>query len=290
MKEHDCIQMPSTLLMRLTEIYPLAKRQTLKRMAAAGRVSVNGRAVRKLNVTLSPEDEVLVSDEIPKKAAISKDPALDIIYEDADLLVVNKPAGLLTSTVPREPRETLLAIVRKHVGRRDRNPRIGLIHRLDRDASGLLVFSKNDLAYQSLKTQFFKHTVKRLYLAIVHGVPRPAKDIVRSNLVERADGSVHSTTRHGKGQLAVTEYQTIRPGKKYSLVRVTLHTGRKHQIRVHLSERGFPIAGDSVYGSDDEPGRLMLAAIALEFVHPRANKSMKFEIAMPPAMAAVLEK
>src|SRR6185503_6889650 len=114
---------------------------------------------------------------------------------------------------------------------------VGLIHRLDRDASGLLVFSKTHDAYLSLKRQFFDHSVERVYTAVVDGVPTPRSGRVQSWLVERADGTVYSTRRPGEGQRAVTDYEVTDRRKGRSLVRVTLHTGRKHQIRVHLSER-----------------------------------------------------
>src|SRR4029079_12746335 len=113
---------------------------------------------------------------------------LKIVFEDQELLVVDKPAGLLTSTVPRERRPTALAIVRRYLGATSPDARVGLIHRLDKDASGLLVFSKSHLAYESLKGQFFKHTVERVYEAVVHGKPAPPAGRVASRLVERADG------------------------------------------------------------------------------------------------------
>jgi RluA family pseudouridine synthase len=238
------------------------------------------------------------------KAGASRDPRLRIAYEDDDLLVVDKPPGLLTSTVPREKRPTLLAIVRRHVEgngaiangrardsgvrkrartRAESEPRVGLIHRLDRDAAGLLVFSKNHEAYRSLKQQFFDHTVERVYTAVVAGVPTPRAGRIESRLVERADGTVHSTDRPGAGEFAATEYETIEEGRRRSVLRVKLHTGRKHQIRVHLSERGVPILGDAVYGRDNAPegAPLHLAATSLSFTHPRTGERKTFELPRP---------
>src|SRR5262249_11749999 len=154
--------------------------------------------------------------------------------------VVDKPPGLLTSTVPREPRATLLAQVRGHVAAKERRARVGLIHRLDRDASGLLVFSKNNAAYESLKRQFFEQLVERVYMASVDGRPPELKGRIRSRLVELTDGRVRSTKAPDKGQAALTEYIVLRQFGGRALLRVTLHTGRKHQIRAHLSERGMP--------------------------------------------------
>jgi 23S rRNA pseudouridine1911/1915/1917 synthase len=210
-----------------------------------------------------------------------------IVFEDRDVLVVEKPAGLLTSTVPRERRPTLLAAVREYVLAKHPKARLGLIHRLDRDAAGLLVFSKSNLAYQSLKTQFFKHTVTRSYIALVEGKPNPDRGTIRSRLEERADGTVYSTRDPRKGQLAITDFETIkttgptRPGSVVrSILRVSLHTGRKHQVRVHLAERGMPIVGDPMYGKPDRAG-LHLIAAELAFDDPRTGKRRIFNLPPP---------
>jgi RluA family pseudouridine synthase len=214
---------------------------------------------------------------------------LRIVHEDEDVLVVFKPAGLLTATTERERRATALKLVREYVerssprGRGRGRGRVGLIHRLDREASGLLVFSKNDRAYRSLKGQFFHHTVERVYEALVRGTPEPAAGRIESKLVEYADGTVHSTTHPKHGQVAITDYETIRsePGGR-TWVRVRLHTGRKHQIRAHLSERGWPIVGDRVYGggvtSGGGGGPLRLRAVRLSIDHPRTGERMVFDL------------
>ena len=270
------------LLDLLAKEFPSAKRQTLKRMVRDGRVLINGIAAARLDQLVNAQDRLVVD---PPRKAFPR-PPFPIIYEDRDVLLIDKPAGLLTSTVPREPRPTVLAALRHYLTLTDPTARLGLIHRLDRDASGLLVFSKNNRAYDSLKRQFFHHTVTRVYHAIVS--PPPPKDVgrIESFLVERADGSVHSTRVHGRGQRAVTEFAvtkgegealTARRGD-LALLRVTLHTGRKHQIRVHLSESGFPILGDVQYGGKPHRNGLMLAAIELAFDHPRTGKRMAFAL------------
>jgi 23S rRNA pseudouridine1911/1915/1917 synthase len=199
-----------------------------------------------------------------------------IVHEDHDILVIDKPAGLLTSTVPREKRPTALKHVRAYLARTDPRARVGLIHRLDRDASGLLIFSKNHQAYVSLKRQFFEHTVQRIYLATVHGVPTPRQGTITTRLLERADGTVYSTRHPGKGERAVTHYETLSQQKRQSLLRVKLETGKKHQIRVHLSERGVPIVNDPVYCEQKPEGRLMLVASELTIEHPRSGKRITF--------------
>lgn len=275
--------MPQTLLDWLVARYPTAKRETLRRMLAGGRVAVNGAKPRSLKLALGPDDRVEVSDR-PRSDARQAAPAAPlpfrIVHEDADVLVVDKPAGLLTSTVPGERRPTLLAAVRAYVLAREPRARVGLIHRLDRDAAGLLVFSKTDVAYRSLKTQLFHHTVERVYLALTQGVPNPRTGRIESRLLERADGTVYSTRAHAKGERAVTHYEVVEAGGGRALVRVRIETGRKHQIRVHLTQRGTPIVGDRMYGAQDE-GRLMLTAIKLGFSHPRTSEDVSFELDNP---------
>ncbi len=270
---------PPTVQTRLRALFASSKNQTLKQMVADGRVTVNGQRVKKLSQPVAAGDAVRVEDRARPRLAVLK-PSLAplvLVHEDQDVLVVNKPPGLLTSTGPREKRPTALAIVRQYVSATSPQARVGLIHRLDRDAGGLLVFSKSDLAYRSLKTQFFKHTVERVYEATVHGSPRPKKGTVESRLVERADGTVRSTIVHGRGQRALTEYEVLGEADGMATLRVTLLTGRKHQIRVHLSDRGWPIVGDSVYGAG-ESGGLQLGAVRLEFDHPRTRRRVSFTL------------
>jgi 23S rRNA pseudouridine1911/1915/1917 synthase len=291
------MQNEPTVLTRLLEQFPTAKRTTLKQMVAAGSVSVNGRRATRLNQPVGEADRVTVG-RAPEPRP--QDPRqliapLTIVFEDEDILVIDKPAGFLTSTTVGEKRPTALAAVRRYLTATAPKARLGLIHRLDRDAGGLLVFSKSDRAYQSLKTQFFKHTVERVYEATVRGKPNPPSGRIESRLLERADGTVYSTDEHAKGQRAITDYETVRHEAGQSVLRVKLLTGRKHQIRAHLSERGCPIVGDTVYGrSLEERGKrpasraakrgaaaaaeqpLMLRAVVLSFDHPQTGERVSF--------------
>lgn len=279
-----------TLLEFLIAKFPTAKRQTLRRMLDDGRVRVNGIRPRSMKAEIKDSDDVRVNEH--GAAAASRSPAKPtlpfvIVHEDGDVLVIDKPPGLLTSTVPSERRPTALAAVQEYLAD-DPNVRVGLIHRLDRDASGLLVFSKNAAAYDSLKRQFFEHTVERVYHAVINGALKPPAGRIESNLVERTNGTEFSSSRKSGGEHAITDYKTVRRAGTLSLVRVTLETGRKHQIRVHLSERGRPIINDPLYSDRPRSGRLMLAATELAFDHPKTGQRVRFELPLPREMAALL--
>ena len=278
--------MTQNLLEFLATKFPSAKRETLRQMVRDGRVTVNGVRAKTVKVEVGAEDRVEVADTSPKSVRRNAPARLPfkIVHEDADLIVVDKPSGILTSTVPGETRPTLLAIVRDYVAANEPRAQLGLIHRLDRDASGLLVFSKNDAAYKSLKTQLFHRTIERVYIALTVGVPNPRSGTIETRLEERADGTVYSVRSATRGERAVTHYEVVEHKKQRALVRVTLETGRKHQIRVHLAARQAPILGDTMYGDEDaEPSRLMLAAVKLTFDHPRDGKRVTYEVRPPKA-------
>lgn len=282
--------MPETLLDRLLKLYPTAKRQNLKRMVEAGRVTINRRPARFLKTPVAETDKVVVSDAPAGRSDTTAPPGLVIVHEDADLLVADKPAGLLTSTVPREPRPTLLALVRDYVSASDPRARVGLIHRLDRDVSGLLVFSKNPAAYDSLKSQLFHRTMKRVYAAIVVGKPAQRTGHFDSRLVELPNGTVRVTRMPDAGERAVTDYQLVSQHGPLALLRLTLLTGRKHQIRVHLSQHKLPVLGDPLYAPEHPAPRLMLHATQLTLAHPRTAETVKFESALPPEMRELLKQ
>ncbi|QOV88614.1 RluA family pseudouridine synthase [Humisphaera borealis] len=287
----------------LIQQFPHAKRTALRQMVDDRRVLINGKPATRFTAVMAVGDRASVIDRplpgmdprMPKgdrarKPTLRESRHYDIVFEDDDILIVYKPPGLLTSTVPNEPRPTLLAMIRDDQARQNLRVRVGLIHRLDRDASGLLVFSKTDEAYQSLKSQFFHHAVQRVYHAAVRGKPKPAAGRIETRLVERADGHVYSTKQQGRGDRAVTDYELVRTVGKVSLVRVTLHTGRKHQIRVHMSQKNWSIVGDAIYGhgekSPPETG-LMLVATKLGFQHPGTGRPVSFEIPLPEEIAAL---
>lgn len=274
------------LLERLEGLFPRAKKSTLREMVTARRVRVNGAVARSVNVPVKDLDRVEVAnrDEAPVKR-IELAEGLTLVHVDSEIVVALKPAGLLTATDAREKRPTVLAILREYFARQNARQRIFLVHRLDRDASGLLVFARSPLALAALKAQFFSHTVTRRYDAIVHGAPKPEAGRIEKWLKENPHtGRMEITFDREKGKLAVLDYRTVRADAQRGIAHVLceLHTGRKHQIRVLMKSIGHSVCGDPVYGKGDEPpDRLALHASVLAIEHPANGKRVEWRAEMP---------
>jgi 23S rRNA pseudouridine1911/1915/1917 synthase len=254
-------------------------------MLAAGRVRVNGVVARSPHAPVAPGDAIDVG---PRSRPADLPRGLALVHEDGDVVVVDKPAGLLTIATERERRRTVYAYLTARARRRDPSARVFVVHRLDRLASGLLVFATGVEAKRALQAQFAAHTVERTYLAVVVG--RPARDggTIASRLVEEAPGRVHETRDPRRGRDAVTHWRVVRRGAGLTLVEVRLETGRRNQIRVHLARLGHPIAGDATYGATADPfGRVALHAHVLAFDHPRTGARLRF-VSPPPAAFATL--
>jgi RluA family pseudouridine synthase len=265
-----------TLLEELERLLPGQSRSDLRRLLADGRVTVNGSVAKIARMCVEPTDAVRVRND---RKPLRRWP-FTVVHADDDLLVIDKPAGLITSSTPREKRPTALAIAREWAAIERPRAKVGLVHRLDADASGLLCFSLNNAAHNALKGQFFDHSAGRTYAAVVAKSVTPPVGTIRSLLVEHVDGTVHATKNPQHGRPAITHYQTVAVARPRTLLHVTLETGRKHQIRAHLSGRGWPIVGDRLYDGDPAD-RLMLAAIRLELAHPTAGGRVVFEAPMP---------
>jgi 23S rRNA pseudouridine1911/1915/1917 synthase len=201
-----------------------------------------------------------------------------VLFEDESVVVVDKPAGLLTMATDNERIRTLYAALRAQANTRRPPEKIFIVHRLDREASGLLVFAKSIEAKQYLQDQFKDHSAGRHYLALVEGRVTPDDFTIESHLIENTAFRVYSTKKSRDSKLAITHVHVLKRNPKTSLLEIRLETGRKHQIRVHLSERGHPIVGDKAYGSRLNPlNRLGLHGGQLEFRHPRTHRTMRFE-------------
>jgi RluA family pseudouridine synthase len=279
--------MEHTILQRLAALYPQASKTTLREMLESKRVRIDGVIVRSAKTQVPSDAAVEVLDTpAPDETTLAQ--GLKLLHFDADIIIVEKPAGLLTSTDAQERRPTAWRILSEYFRRQNHKNRVHLIHRLDRDASGLLVFARTREAYAALKSQFFEHTITRQYEVLIHGTPRKPKARLEHLLAENDQGIVHITPDAKKGKLAILDYELLEKNKarRISRLRCTLFTGRKHQIRVQLKATGHAVCGDPVYGKSGEPpGRLALHAIKLAFKHPRTGKPIHFESAAPGSFA-----
>jgi 23S rRNA pseudouridine1911/1915/1917 synthase len=208
---------------------------------------------------------------------------LQVLYEDGDLLIVHKPAGLLTVATLDERDRTAYAYLREYL--REHNPRqkLFIVHRLDKLASGVLVFAKSERVKTLLQGIFSRHDIERKYWAIVEGRVQKDQGTIQSHLAEDRTMRMHSTADTRRGKPAVTHFRVLKRLHDLTVLEVTLETGRKNQIRVHLSEMGHPIAGDCAYGSTQNPlGRLGLHAFHLGFLHPVRGTPLAFRTEPPP--------
>jgi 23S rRNA pseudouridine1911/1915/1917 synthase len=268
----------ASLLDALAALFPDSSRTTLRQMLQRGRVRVNAETEKDAKRRLEAGDFIDVGS---KAMEVRLPPGLGLLHEDADVLVVVKACGLLTVPTERDPEETAQAYLNEYL-RAKRHGRVHVVHRLDRETSGVLVFAKNFHARESLKEQFAEHSVERLYVAIVEGKLDPPSGTIRSFLREEKSLRMKSVKGDPEARLAVTHYRTVHSGNSYSMLEVRLETGRKNQIRAHLSEAGHPVIGDQFYGSRSNPiSRLGLHAQLLGFRHPTTGQRMTFSVPIP---------
>lgn len=294
-----------------------SSRNRIQQAAEAGCILVNGKPV-KSNYRVKPLDVVTIVMDRPRYELeiTAEDIPLDIVYEDDDVLVVNKPAGMVVHPGHGNYNGTLVNALAWHF--RDNpdydsdDPRMGLVHRIDKDTSGLLVVAKTPDAKTNLGRQFFEKSTKREYVALVWGIPESAQGRVETNIGrdtrDRLRMAVYPSGGN-EGKHAVTHYSVIEPLGHVALVKCVLETGRTHQIRVHMRHLGHPLFADARYGGDeilrgirsasynrfiancmDLCPRQALHARTLGFVHPRTGKEMFFEAPIPADMTALIEK
>jgi 23S rRNA pseudouridine1911/1915/1917 synthase len=275
---------PGSLLDLLGDIYPDSSKTSLRQILQSGRVRVNGETEKDAKLQLDADDVVDIAQKSDRLALPS---GLLILHEDVDVIVVFKANGLLTVATERERENTAQAWLNTYLGAR-REERIHVVHRLDRETSGVLVFAKNFHAREQLKEQFAAHTVDRVYIAIIEGVIDPPAGTIRSYLFERKDLRMVSVDARPDAKLAITHYRTVKTSSAYAMLEVRLETGRKNQIRAHLSEAGHPVAGDQMYDSTVNPlGRLGLHAKLLGFTHPTTGKKMVFTAPLPKSFRSI---
>lgn len=215
---------------------------------------------------------------------------LDIIYEDKSIIVVNKPSHLLTISTDNEKEKTLFHKVIMYEKRKNKNNKVFVVHRLDKDTSGLVLFAKDEKTKFKLQNNWDKET-KRGYVAVVHGKTKDS-DTLKSYLAETKTLLVHSTLDKKIGKLAITEYKKLMENKRLTLLKINIKTGRKNQIRVQLADNGNEIVGDKKYGEKkfDPLRRLCLHANYLEIIHPVTNKKIVFETEIPKLFIDLVER
>ena len=249
-------------------------------MLSHGRVRVNGEACRSAGRRVETGDTIEIG---RKPVPVARAVDLEIVWEDRSLVIVHKPAGLLTVSTLHEHERTVHSLLRAHLQARDPRQTALVVHRLDKFVSGLLVFAKSERAREELKELFARHAIERRYWAVVEGKIEKDHDTIRSRLVEGQNLRVRSTRDRTKGKPAITHYRVLRRFPNLTTLEVTLETGRKNQIRVHLAELNHPIAGDKSYGSRTNPlGRLALHAFCLGFSHPIQGTPLSFKTDPPP--------
>ena len=267
-----------SLLDALALLYPDSTKTTLRQLLQAGRVRVNGEIEKNARRELDPGELLEVGQKSVQPAL---PPGLAIRHEDDDVIVVLKAHGLLTVATERERETTAQAYLNAYLKEKG-GERIHVVHRIDRETSGVLVFAKNFAAREALKEKFAAHDVERVYVAVIEGALDPPRGTIRSHLRERKDLRMESVDAHPDAKLAVTHYRTIESNGRYSLLEIRLETGRKNQIRTHLAEAGHPVVGDRMYGSTVNPlGRLGLHAKILGFAHPRTGAKLVFTAPVP---------
>lgn len=267
---------------------PRQSRNNIKSLLSRGQVLVDGSIVRQYNHPLQPGQEVMVDSSSARGKEVFQ--GLRVLYEDQHLLVADKPAGLLTIATDSEKQNTAYHHLMDYVREKNPSNRIFIVHRLDRDTSGVIVFAKQEEIKRRFQEHWKEIITERAYIAVVEGPVSKKEDRVRSWLLETKTKHVYSSSQPGDGLEAVTHYKVLQTSSRYSLLEIHLETGRKNQIRVHMQDIGHPIVGDKKYGSDINPlRRLALHARVLAFNHLVTNQSMRFETEIPPQFMALFK-
>jgi len=274
------VKEPMELMEFLAAMMPQASRTKLKSLLTKRIVYVDNQITTQYNFLLKPGMKVQISRNKSTNAFHHK--LMKIVYEDAYLLVIEKEPGLLSVKSEREKERTAQTILTEYLRQKKRTGKAYVVHRLDRDTSGLMMFAKDEQTQHSLRDNWHYFVTDRRYIAVVNGAMEKDAGDVTSWLTDR-NTYVASNPQDDGGQMAVTHYKTIKRGNGYSLVEVRLETGRKNQIRVHMADLGHPVVGDGRYGIDDGNPlkRLGLHAYRLCFRHPVTNELLKFETPYP---------
>ncbi len=256
-------------------------RNSIKSLLAHRQVKVNNKVTTQFNLPLQLNDIVTVTSG--RGNIELSHPKLRIIFEDDSLIVVEKKEGLLTVSTGKSDETTAFSILKNHVKKSSPQNRIYVVHRLDRETSGVIMFAKNKEVQLILQENWHRIVTRRIYVALVEGKVEKEQDTIVTWLTENEKSlKIHSSDTDNGGQQAITHYRCIKSNENYSLLEIELETGRKNQIRVHLQGIGHPIAGDKKYGAGISPiSRLGLHARLLAFYHPISTEIVSFETPVP---------
>ena len=273
------------LLEFLYESFPDRSRKSIKSLLEQKQIMILNQIITRFDYPLAPGTDVIILKKKPSPNMTLR--KMNLLYEDEHLLVIEKSAGLLSVATARENEETAFSILKSYVKKSHHRADLFIVHRLDRDTSGIMIFAKTKEIQKKLQDNWEKAVTKRIYYAVVEGHVQKAEGEIVSSLKENKSLMMYSSKTPGDGQKAITRYRVLKSNTRYTLLEVSLQTGRKNQIRVHLQDIGHSIAGDKKYGAATDPiGRLGLHAGILEFFHPATGKFMHFATPVP----AVLEK
>lgn len=281
----------------LAEQFPEQTRSYLQKLIKEGQVLVNGKAV-KSGYQLSFGDEVSVSIPEPKELDVEPQKMnLDIVYEDDDVILINKPKGMVVHPAPGHTTDTLvnglLYHCKGHLSGINGVARPGIVHRIDRDTTGILIVCKNDMSHNCIAAQLKEHSITRRYRALVHGNLKSDKGTVEGPIGRHPADRKKMAINERNGKPAVTHYEVLERFGNYTYIECVLETGRTHQIRVHMASIGHPLVGDEVYGPAKCPFKLQgqcLHAMVLGFIHPRTGEYMEFSAELPEYFQELLKK
>ncbi len=283
------IEQPSELLAFLFASWPEVKRGKVRAWLKFQCVTVNGRAISQFNHVLKVGDVVAIVADRAAVARVDLPAGLKICHEDADIIVIEKPEGLLSMATDTEDEKTVFFQLTQYLrgGRAEARERAWMVHRLDRETSGLMVFAKSSAAAAALQTAW--EQAEKCYEAVVEGRMREDSGTFEGELNESNAHKVFSAPKSELTRHAITHYKVLARTGARSLVKLTLATGRRHQIRVHLSDAGFPVVGDKRYGAKSDPAkRLALHATALTFPHPSTRRTMSYVSPLPKELARLV--
>lgn len=264
-------------------ILPDAKRVDIKKWLKYNHFAINGKIQNSFDAPVAPGDVVELN--FTRPFTVFSHPRIKIVYEDDDIIVVDKGYGLLsvgTDSSKKSNVDTAYSILRQYVKSKHPSNKIFIVHRLDRDTSGLMIFAKTMEAKENLQHNWNNMVLQRKYVALLDGEMEEQSGVIRTHLAETSQHEVYSTENGDEGKLAVTRYRVRKKGKGHTLAEFSLDTGRKNQIRVHARDLGCPITGDKKYGKGAGPlHRLALHAETIRFAHPITKMDMNFTSPVP---------